>query len=234
MGALGVNLDGAIKPKVEWLKSVGVSDAARCVFKNPRLLGSSLTSLQEKHDFMVNTWGRPVSEIERFPQVFTYSLDYLRKRHGYLQAYGRAEKGSLHRLLRTADYLFATRHAGGAVEEYQAFEPSVEGEDTVSLTGLGLEVRGEEVTAGDKHLMRRLAELSRDQERMEAVSQMREAIRGFLATDMDAAQPLTKPDAAQPEAAVVLEAVAAVKEAAEAEEAVDTEVAPASTGVKLS
>ena len=124
---LARDLEADMKPKVAWLKSVGLTRVAHVIERSPRVLGSSLPALQAKHAFLTTVWKRPVSDLEVFPQSLTYSLAYLRKRHGFLKLYGREGKGRLHRLLRTADVLFAKKLAGGrTAEEYQAFQPPEE------------------------------------------------------------------------------------------------------------
>jgi hypothetical protein len=124
---LARDLEADLKPKVAWLKSVGLTSVEHVIERNPRVLGSSLPTLQAKHAFLTTVWKRSVSELEVFPQSLTYSLAYLRKRHGFLKLHGREGKGRLHRLLRTADVLFAKKLAGGrTAEEYQAFQPPEE------------------------------------------------------------------------------------------------------------
>ena len=98
--------------QVEWLKAIGVQDVPMMLYKHPRVLGSSLDLLREKHAFVVDEWGRKPEEIEIFPQVLTYSLDYLRARAGFLLANGKADQHHLHRILRTADHLFANLSGG--------------------------------------------------------------------------------------------------------------------------
>ncbi|KOO29662.1 membrane associated acyltransferase, partial [Chrysochromulina tobinii] len=109
---LARDLEADLKPKVAWLKSVGLTSVEHVIERNPRVLGSSLPTLQAKHAFLTTVWKRSVSELEVFPQSLTYSLAYLRKRHGFLKLHGREGKGRLHRLLRTADVLFAKKLAG--------------------------------------------------------------------------------------------------------------------------
>ena len=69
---------------------------------HPLLLSFPLPVLQAKHAFLTepSMWGRPLSELERFPQALTYSLHYLRARAGFLKLHGNLDKGKLHRLLR--------------------------------------------------------------------------------------------------------------------------------------
>ena len=69
-------------------------------------------------------WGRSLAEVEAFPQAIGYSLHFLRARAGFLQVHER-DTHSLHRLLRTADRLFATKLAKSTVEQYQAFARAV-------------------------------------------------------------------------------------------------------------
>ena len=114
-----------VSSQVEWLKSIGIEDIGYLLARHPHVLSASIPNLQAKHDFVTGVWGRKVVELEIFPQAFTYSLHYLRGRAGYLHLKGIAEKGGLHRLLRTPDKLFATKLAGGTIEEYQAFALAV-------------------------------------------------------------------------------------------------------------
>jgi hypothetical protein len=168
------------------------------IYKHPRILAVSVESLQAKHDFIVGQWGRSVEEIEIFPQSLTYSLTYLRTRAGFLTAAGHGSSHHLHRILRTADYLFAKKLAGGrAVEEYQAFARAMaegssagggsEGGEAASFEQLASDTMAQvpdnrlaEVSAGDKHLAMRLGEMHRDQELSEAVESMRRAIDQFV------------------------------------------------------
>lgn len=139
---LACSLEESMKPKVAWLTSVGFRNVGQALERNPRLLSAALPSLQAKHAFLTNVWKREVAEIEVFPQSLTYSLAYLRKRQSFLQACGKdPSAGKLHRLLRTADFLFAKRHAGRPVVEYQRFTtPSID----ESVTAVGAEGEDDE------------------------------------------------------------------------------------------
>ena len=88
---------------------MGFSDVGELLSRNPRLLSVSLDALQEKHAFLTSEWGQTLEQLARFPQAYTYSLSYLRTRHGYLKVAGREGRWHLHRALRTADYLFAKK-----------------------------------------------------------------------------------------------------------------------------
>ena len=111
--------------QVEWLREIGVEDVGYLLLRHPHVLSHSLANLQAKYDFVTKVWGRQTKEVEVFPQVLTYSLHYLRARAGYLHANGKAADGGLHRLLRTADRLFAQKLAGGEIAAYQAFARAV-------------------------------------------------------------------------------------------------------------
>lgn len=123
------------------------------LYKHPRLLGQSLDSLRRKHSFIVDEWGRPAKEVEIFPQCLTYSLDYLRARAGFLIANGKADQHHLHRILRTADYLFARKLAGGRTAvEYQAFARAIKGQiaaDQAQVVGVDGDVEGDDDVAPD-------------------------------------------------------------------------------------
>jgi len=169
---------------VEWLRSLGMNHVGGVLERNPRLMGSALPTLQAKHAFIVDVWKRSVSEIEVFPQVLTYSLPYLRKRHGFLRAVGREDRGKLHRVLRTADYLFARKIAGRTVEEYQRFDaPELDGNEEGDAPSLD-EVLPHasafvEVSAADKFMEQRLATMARDQAKMQAIEHVRVAVQAF-------------------------------------------------------
>jgi len=122
---LTMSRTGTIQPKVEWLKSVGVDNLGHMLTMHPHVLSASAASLQAKHDFLVNVWGRPIQQIQTFPQALTYSLHYLRARAGYLKLKGKESDVGLHRALRTADHSFAVSIAKGSVEEYQALARAV-------------------------------------------------------------------------------------------------------------
>lgn len=171
------------------------------LYKHPRVLGSSLDLLREKHAFVVDEWGRKPEEIEIFPQVLTYSLDYLRARAGFLLANGKADQHHLHRILRTADHLFAKNLSGGrTAQEYQAFAAAIAGTSTRAAEGsvaagadgspakplseLVEEAQSGKwqalVSAGDKHLARRLAEVTQDMEQAQAIEDMRQTLDELL------------------------------------------------------
>ena len=42
-------------------------------------------NLRSKHALVIELWGRPLSELEAFPQALTYSAHYVRARAGFLQ-----------------------------------------------------------------------------------------------------------------------------------------------------
>lgn len=134
------SVEDNLKPKVEWLKSIGVEDVALMLYKHPRILGLSLETLRQKYSFIVDEWGRPSKEVAIFPQCLTYSLDYLRARAGFLIANGKADQHHLHRILRTADYLFAKKLSGGRTAvEYQAFAHAIKGQvaaDEATIVGV--------------------------------------------------------------------------------------------------
>lgn len=121
---LTLSVEGSLKPKVEWLSTLGVDDVATLLVRHPALLSHSLANLQAKHSIVTKLWGKSAAEVARFPQALTYSAHFLRARAGFLKAKGRDSVG-LHRALRTADKLFATRLAQASVEEYQAFAAAV-------------------------------------------------------------------------------------------------------------
>lgn len=198
---LSCSLEAAIKPKVEWMRSVGMDDIGKALVRNPRMLGCALPALQAKHAFIVDVWKREVKELEVFPQALTYSLDYLRKRHGFLQAVGRESKGNLHRVLRTADLLFATKLAGRTVVEYQRFVAPIEEDDgdgaadaTLALdAALPLTAHASvEVTAIDKFLLQHAKEKQRDELKHQSIERTRAAVHDFFEQPSDGASP---PDA---------------------------------------
>ena len=171
----------AIQSKVEWFRSVGIEDVTRLIMRHPRVLGCAVATLQEKHDFIVNVWKRDVQQIAGFPQALTYSFDFLRKRHGFLHAAGKADQGRLHRLLRTADQLFATKLAGRTVEEYQRFVAPASEDDIRSLDEMLASAAPSQVeSALDKHVSRRTAELESDKLREEELHRTRRAVRDFF------------------------------------------------------
>ena len=110
--------------QIEWFRSLGVSDVGAMLARHPAVLNRTLANLQAKHDFLADVWGRSVDEIEAFPQVYTYSLHYLRARAGFLKLKDREGVGLI-RSLRTADYLFAKQCAQSSIEQYQAFARAV-------------------------------------------------------------------------------------------------------------
>ena len=185
---LACNLAASIQPKVAWLRSAGFQQVERVVSKNPQLLTRSVETLEAKLAYLTAVWGRSVEQVEVFPQALTYSLEHLHRRHSFLRACGKAEQHKLHRILRTADYLFAKKLAGRTVEEYQAFEPPplpepgappLEVPPIDSLAGQPPPT--EEVTAGDKYYIRQLAALERDIGLADAVTATRERIDKFFA-----------------------------------------------------
>lgn len=212
---------------MEWLKSIGVTDVAHLLYKHPRLLSSGADNLAAKHHFLTDPeqWALSASDIALFPQALTYSLTYLRSRAGFIKASPEAKGGKLHRVLRTADYLFATKICRRPVEEYQAFARAVailesgsaSGDAPRTLAELAEEANSmvdsmhrPEVAAGDKAWAQSLKRVARDeaqQGRVDAAKVMvEEALRGGQgARGGDGAAP-SQPDAATPKGTTTAEA----------------------------
>lgn len=191
---LSYSLEHNLQPKVEWLQSVGVSSVGKFLYKHPRVLANSLSALEAKHTFLVDTWARDVGEIEAFPQALTYSLEYLRTRHAFLIAAGvAADKYKLHRTLRSADYLFATKLARRGVDEYQAFarKADVLLAEGGELSELGIPQMSlqEAVSAGAKAMARRQQQMDADAEIASRVQQLRRAVDAFFAAEEAANAP---------------------------------------------
>lgn len=189
---LTYSIESNIQPKVEWLRSVGFSDVGELLSRNPRLLSVSLDALQEKHAFLTSEWGQTLEQLARFPQAYTYSLSYLRTRHGYLKVAGREGRWHLHRALRTADYLFAKKLAGRDVLEYQAYARAVvngraeASPDEMPDVDPGELELAEEVSAGLKNMKRRLEQTGRDEALHASVEETRQAVAQFLHTELGA------------------------------------------------
>jgi hypothetical protein len=166
--------------QIEWLKSIGITDVASLLYKHPRILSYSPATLASKHHFLTDgdQWGLNIEEIEGFPQALTYSLTYLRSRVGFLKMSPGGKGGKPHRVLRTADYLFALKLCGRTVEEYQAFARAVAvlegaaapGDAPRTIAELAEEAdslaRGmpqPEVSAGDKHYTQSLKQVAADE-----------------------------------------------------------------------
>ena len=111
---LTYSVEHNLLPRVEWLRSSGFPDPALVIARNPAIASRSIErALEPIFQYVTGPMGRSVDEVANFAHVFSYSLDFIRRRHMYLESDGRnlGSKYTLKRILECSDYHFATRYA---------------------------------------------------------------------------------------------------------------------------
>ena len=111
---LTYSVEHNLLPRVEWLRSSGFPDPALVIARNPAIASRSIErALEPIFQYVTGPMGRSVDEVANFAHVFSYSLDFIRRRHLYLESDGRnlGSKYTLKRILECSDYHFATRYA---------------------------------------------------------------------------------------------------------------------------
>lgn len=88
------NLNPLLAPplQLDFLKESGFADPAAVGRKYPRYFANSLESKLKPTLEYVLSLGRSVDDVQAFPQVLGYSIDYLRKRHRFLELHGKLNK----------------------------------------------------------------------------------------------------------------------------------------------
>lgn len=105
------NVERTLKPKIEYLKSLGLSDkeVENMVIRSPGLLTFSVeNNLVPKIEYFVEEMKGDLQEIKRFPQYFSFSLEKkIKPRHRILVEHG--IKLPLWKMLRVSDGEFNVR-----------------------------------------------------------------------------------------------------------------------------
>jgi len=154
--------------QVEWLTSAGFADVGAMVAREPRLLGMAVEgNLEPKLQYLLTDMGRKVEEVEDWPQVLSYSLEHLRRRHAFLDAHGVAAKHTLGRMYRTSLHSLCTKLAKQPLQELGA-EP---GRGRVPMNAV------------EKWLQHRAKLLAADEARGAALAEMRQLVSMPAATE---------------------------------------------------
>ena len=108
---LGLDVEGTMKPRVEYLKSIGVrdEDIGKVVARLPQVLGLDVEgNLKPTYEFLSQNFGVTVEDIINNPALLSYSLEKrIRPRYQFLKSKGLESKYKVASVLTPSDKNFS-------------------------------------------------------------------------------------------------------------------------------
>ena len=167
---LTYSVEHNLLPRVEWLRASGFPDPALVIARNPAIASRSIErALEPIFQYVTGPMGRSVDEVANFAHVFSYSLDFIRRRHMYLESDGR-NLGSKYTLKRMPVLGLPLRHA---VRKHPDLRDGKTVSTIVRTRCSTSMMPGTRPTAGGRRQRRRGARRRRRRGRAEAVARAR-------------------------------------------------------------